>query len=76
MKLRNIFMMYLKARIMSWLSNSELTSFAYTTNMQPIGLATFRNGHMVSAEPKIPDMPPGTPGSMDGPPTGAPPAAE
>lgn len=75
MRLRNIFMMYLKARIMSWISSSEITSFAYTRSMQQIGMATFRNGRMVDATPQVPDSPPGVPGTMDGPPE-VPPAAE
>lgn len=75
MKLRTIFMMYLKARIVSWIGTSEITSFAYTRSMQPIGLATFNNGRMVDAAPKIPDSPPGVPGTMDGPPE-VPPTAE
>lgn len=68
-------MMYLKARIVSWLGNSEITSFAFTRDMHQIGLATFRNGRMVDATPQIPDVPPGVPGTMDGPPE-VPPAAE
>jgi hypothetical protein len=73
-KLRTIFMMYLKARIWSWLTGQDTTSFAFTRSMQQIGLATFRNGKMMSAAPEIPDTPPpGTPGTMDGPPTAAPP---
>jgi hypothetical protein len=67
-KLRNIFMMYFKARIMSWLTNSEITSFAYTRNMSQIGMATFRNGRMIVSNPVIPETPPGVPGTMDGPP--------
>lgn len=74
MKLRNIFWMYLKARIMSWLTNTEVTSYAFTQSMQSIGLATFRNGKMLVNNPVTPDTPPGVPGTMDGPPTGAPPA--
>jgi hypothetical protein len=68
MRLRNIFLLYLKARIMSWLTSSELTAFAYTRSMSQIGLATFRNGKMADASPQVPDTPPGVPGTMDGPP--------
>ena len=76
MKLRNIFMMYLKARIMSWLTNTEITSFAYTRNMNQIGLATFQNGRMVVSNPVIPETPPGVPGTMDGPPENPAPPTE
>ena len=76
MKLRNIFMMYLKARIMSWLTNTEITSFAYTRSMSQIGMATFRNGRMVVSNPVIPETPPGVPGTMDGPPADPQPPTE
>jgi hypothetical protein len=69
MRLRNIFWLYVKARIMSWLTNSDITAFAYTRSMAPIGLATFRSGKMMDASPQVPDAPPGVPGTMDGPPT-------
>jgi hypothetical protein len=69
MRLRNIFWLYLKARIMSWLTSSEITAFAYTRSMSQIGLATFRNGQMMDASPQVPDAPPGVPGTMDGPPS-------
>jgi hypothetical protein len=75
-KLRNIFMMYLKARIMSWLTNSEITSFAYTRSMAQIGMATFRNGRMIVSNPVIPETPPGVPGTMDGPPADPTPPTE
>jgi hypothetical protein len=76
MRLRNIFLLYLKARIMSWLTSSELTAFAYTRSMSQIGLATFRNGRMADASPRVPDGPTGVPGTMDGPPENPQPPTE
>jgi hypothetical protein len=76
MRLRNIFLLHLKARIMSWLTTSELTAFAYTRNMGQVGLATFRNGRLVPADVQVPDTPPGVPGTMDGPPENPQPPTE
>ena len=76
MRLRNIFLMYLKARIMSWLTGTDITSYAYTRDMTQIGLATFSNGRMVISKPVIPETPPGVPGTMDGPPADPTPPTE
>lgn len=54
MKLRLLIEMYLKARILSWITTSEQPVFLVTTSMQTVELAMFRNGRLVK-DSSIPD---------------------
>jgi hypothetical protein len=73
-KLRDLFWLYLKARILSWLTSSQQFAHVYTTNLMRINLAQFVNGKMIVSDEgqNVPDIvppewntPPADPGTSD-----------
>jgi hypothetical protein len=56
MSLRWLFLMYLRARINTWLNCSEQAVYVNLSSMEKLIIATFSNGKQVRNDVGIPDV--------------------